>query len=127
MADCSVLVVDPDPFLRELIADFLADLGCEIEFFDDGYSALDEARLHPPSLVITDILIPRLNGLSLSRLVKTDPALGRTKVLVLSVVTAEERARQSGADAFMQKPIERGALTAAIRSLIQTKSAEKPA
>ena len=117
--ECSVLVVDRDVHLRQLIADFLQDTECTPEFFDDGYAALDHARREPPSIIITEILVPRLDGLALCRLIKGDPALERTKVMVLSVLSAEERAQRSGADVFMAKPIERATLVAALRSLIE--------
>lgn len=68
--NCSVLIADTDVHLRELLSDFLIDEGCTPEFFSDGYSALDHARLKPPTLIITEILVPRLDGLALSRLVK---------------------------------------------------------
>ena len=123
--ECSVLIVEKDVHLRRLIADFLADAECTHEFFDDGYHALDHARREPPLLVITEVLVPRLDGLALCRLIKGDPALGRTKVMVLSILSAEERARQSGADAFMKKPIERDALVGAVRSLIEPTPVEK--
>jgi two-component system cell cycle sensor histidine kinase/response regulator CckA len=111
------VIVDSDVHLRRLLFDFLHDLGFEAKFFDDGYSALDAVRRVPPELVITEILVPRLGGLSLVRLIKGDASLGGTKVLVLSSLSARARAFESGADAFLQKPLERSALSTAVTAI----------
>jgi CheY-like chemotaxis protein len=110
-------VVERDVHMRRLIADFLAPLPCAVRFFDDGYSALDAVRRDPPRLVVTDILVPKLDGLALCRLIKRDEALRGVKVVILSAVSAEERARESGADAFLDKPIERERITVLVRTL----------
>lgn len=115
--DCSVFVVDKDAHLRELLTEFLSDLGCSLRFFDDGYSALDAARLNPPSLVITEILVPKLDGLSLCRLIKGDHSLGGVRVLILSILSAADRARQSRADGFLTKPIQRSSILESVRAL----------
>jgi CheY-like chemotaxis protein len=113
-----VFVVDKDTHLRSLLTEFLTDLGCDLKFFDDGYTALDAARLNPPALIITEILVPRLDGLSLCRLIKGDNTLASVKVLVLSCLSAEERARQSNADGFLTKPIQRPTILESVRALI---------
>ncbi|HEX2545717.1 MAG TPA: response regulator [Ramlibacter sp.] len=113
-----VVVVDNDVHLRRLLRDFLADIGFEATFFDDGYAALDAARRARPDLVITEVLVPRLGGLSLVRLIKSDAELARTRVLVLSSVSAQARALESGADAFLQKPLERSALVSAVTAIV---------
>lgn len=110
-------VVERDPHMRRLVADFLAPLSCAVRFFDDGYTALDAVRRDPPHLVVTDVLVPKLDGLALCRLIKRDEALRGVKVVILSTISAEERAMQSGADAFLDKPIERDRITALVRAL----------
>ena len=122
---CSVFVVDKDTHLRNLLSEFLTDLGCELQFFDDGYTALDAARLNPPALIITEILVPRLDGLSLCRLIKRDASLAAVKVLVLSFLSAEDRARQSNADEFLTKPIQRPTILQSVRALIGAPADQK--
>jgi DNA-binding response OmpR family regulator len=114
-----VFVVEKDSHTCELISHFLTEeASFSVICLADGYRALDRARLEHPLLVITDILIPRLDGLTLCRLIKADDTLQGTKVVVLTVLSAEERAIQSGADAFMKKPIEKGSFVSVIRSLM---------
>jgi len=119
-----VFVVDKDVHLRRLLTEFLSDLGCGLRFFDDGYTALDQARLTPPTLIITEILVPKLDGLALCRLVKGDPSLAAVKVMVLTYLSAEDRARQSRADAFLIKPIQRPSILQSVRALIEAPAEE---
>lgn len=118
-------VVERDPHMRRLISAFLAPLSCTVQFFHDGYAALDAVRRDPPDLVLTDILVPKLDGLALCRLIKRDETLKRVKVVILSNISAEERARLSGADAFLDKPIARDRITALVRSLTGLSAAEE--
>ena len=110
-------VVERDVHVRRLLSDFLAPIQCSVRFFDDGYTALDAIRKKPPRLVVTDVLVPRLDGLALCRLIKRDEALREVRVVILSALSAEERARQSGADAFLEKPIERERIVELVRTL----------
>jgi CheY-like chemotaxis protein len=110
-------VVERDVHVRRLLSDFLAPLRCTVQYFDDGYTALDTIRRHPPSLVVADVVVPRLDGLALCRLIKGDQALRAVKVVILSAISAEERARASGADAFLEKPIERERIVKLVRAL----------
>lgn len=114
----AVFVVEKDTHTCELITHFLVEAKLAVTCLADGYGALDRARLERPAIVITDILIPALDGLALCRLIKADDALRDTKVIVLTVLAAKDRALQSGADAFMKKPIEKMSFVATIRSLM---------
>ncbi len=113
-----VFIVDKDVHLRKLLTDFLGDIGCRIRFFDDGYVALDAARRDHPRLVITEILVPKLDGLTLCRLIKGDPSLAAVKVLVLTFLSAEDRAKSSRADGFIKKPIQRPIILESVRALL---------
>ena len=112
----SVYVVDRDPHVRRLMKTFLAGTYA-VEFFDDGYAALDRVRQSAPAALITEILIPRLDGLALCRLLKGDPITQHVPIVVMSVLTATSRARESGADAFVHKPLEKTRLISALRNL----------
>jgi len=119
----TVLVADRDRHIRRLVQQFLGE-AYVVEFADDGYSALDRVRASAPSVLITEILIPRLDGLALCRSLKGDPVTQHVPVLVISMLAAEERARQSGADAFLAKPLEKTSFVAAICGLVSAKKPE---
>jgi CheY-like chemotaxis protein len=113
-----VFIVDCDPHVRRLVLHFIGNAYI-VEFFDDGYSALDRARKLPPFAIITEIMVPRLDGLALCRLLKADRATVHVPILVVSVLAASERAGQSGADAFLDKPLEKETFVAALLKLTE--------
>ena len=78
-----ILVVERDPHVRDLEAYFLNEAGYVVEFAADGVGALAMARLLP-RIVVTEILVPKLDGLSLCRAIKEDPALADTAVLIFT-------------------------------------------
>jgi len=103
-----VMVADADAHVRELVGRFITEAGFDVTYAVDGYDALDSARVTPPLIILADILLPRLDGLALCRILKGDPATaGIVTVIVFSVLSAEERARKAGADGFIQKPLEK--------------------
>jgi len=110
-----VMIADADSYVRQLIGRFVTDAGYTVSFEADGYEALDNARKSPPMVLFADILLPRLDGLALCRLLKGDPATSEiVSVIVMSVLNAEERALSSGADAFLRKPLEKTRLLMAL-------------
>jgi two-component system response regulator MprA len=113
-----VLVVERDPYVRELEAFFLNDAGFSVDFVADGRAALEAARERKPAIVVTEILVPQLDGLALCRAIKDDPTLSSTVVLVFSILAAHGRAREAGADAFLMKPLAERQLVQTVRELL---------
>ncbi len=112
-----LLCVERDPHVRELQRFFLEQAGYRVTFADDGLQALQLVRELHPAVVITEILVPRLDGLALCRRVKSDAPIKNTVVVILSLLAAEGRARAAGADAFLSKPLLAEQLTSTVRAL----------
>ena len=100
-----ILVVERDPQVRDLESYFLNEAGFTVEFAADGVAALETARKLRPNIVITEVLVPRMDGLALCRAIKKDPGMATTVVLVFSILAVQARAREAGADAFLMKPL----------------------
>jgi DNA-binding response OmpR family regulator len=113
-----ILIAERDQQVRKLQQHFLARAGFAVEFADDGESALERARLDAPALVVTEILLPRLDGLSLCRCLREDPLTRQVPVLVFSILAAGVRAREAGASAFLRKPLVDSIFVAAVRDLV---------
>jgi len=120
-----VLVVERDPHIRELERYFLDEAGFAAEFVADGASALELARRTLPAVVITEILVPKLDGLALCRAIKEDASLRHTAVLIFSILAAEVRAREAGADAFVMKPLAERRLVETVRELLARDEARR--
>jgi two-component system cell cycle response regulator DivK len=113
-----VFVVDRDAYVRRLLLQFIGSTYV-VEFIDDGYVALDRVRRSPPAALVAEVMIPRLDGLALCRLLKGDSSTAKVPVLLFSVLAANERARQAGADAFLAKPLERESFLASMLGLME--------
>jgi CheY-like chemotaxis protein len=119
-----ILCVERDPYVRELETYFLNEAGFGVSFADDGLQALELARRLHPTIVITEILVPKLDGLALCRRLKGDPATSDIAVLVFSLLAAERRAQDAGADAFLSKPLSAQSLKEAVRRILAGRAAE---
>ena len=120
-----ILVVERDPNVRDLEAYFLEEAGYTVDFADDGVVALQRASEQHPAIVITEILVPKLDGLALCRKLKADPATRNIAVLIFSFLMAEARAREAGADAFLRKPLAEQRLVETVRELLQLRTANR--
>ena len=117
-----VLIVERDKHLRELESHFLGAAGYSVEFADDGQAALARARETMPAIVVTEILVPKLDGFALCRQLKADEKTRQIAVLVFSFLASSVRASEAGADAFLMKPLSEHRLLGAIQSFLEQKS-----
>lgn len=113
-----ILCVERDPYVRDLETYFLNEAGFGVNFAEDGLQALQLARDLHPTIVITEILVPKLDGLALCRKLKADVATRDIAVLVFSLLAAEGRAHDAGADAFLIKPLSPQVLQDTVRDLL---------
>lgn len=116
-----ILVVERDPHIRDLESFFLNEAGFAVEFAADGIAALERAKALKPDIIITEVLVPRLDGLALCRTVKKDPQLRHTVVLIFSILAVQSRATEAGADAFLMKPLAEKRLVDTVRDLLQVR------
>lgn len=121
-----VLVADRDPVVRELEAHFLGEAGFAVEFVDDGPGALERALQIQPDIVVTEVLLPKLDGLALCRRLKAEPSLRDVPVVVFSVLAAAERAREAGAAAFLSKPLAERVLLETVRAVLAERARSAP-
>lgn len=102
-----VLIVDDDEIAGGLSRDLLNESGFEAELLTVSREAIAAIKEKGYKLVILDILMPGIDGLTLCRKIKTDPELSSVKVVIVSGKTfkaEKERARQYGCDLFIEKP-----------------------
>jgi CheY-like chemotaxis protein len=114
-----ILVIEIDPYIQALETTLLHSLGYRAAFAPDGVAALAMARESLPRLLITDILVPKLDGLQVCRRLRSDPDTSRIKILIFSELLAERRALEAGADAFLRKPLDRTVFFATVLRLLE--------
>lgn len=102
-----VLVADPDEDTRALYREIFEQNGCEIIEALDGRDALTKALVRPPTLVVTEVVLPFIDGYSLCEILRRDQATMHARILVVTGETRAgelSRARRSGANAVLVKP-----------------------
>ena len=114
-----ILVVERNPIVQRLEKFFLERAGYDVEFAADGITALSRARELKPEILVTEILVPKLDGLSLCRALKSDPSTRQILVLIFSHLHAEDRAQEVQADAFLVKPLNEQLLIETVEQLIK--------
>ncbi len=101
-----VLVVDDSLTVRELERKLIGNAGYEVEVSIDGMDGWNAVRTQPFDLVVTDIDMPRLDGIELVRLIKNDPRLKSIAVMIVSYKDRPEdrnRGLEAGADYYLTK------------------------
>lgn len=122
MAGERILIVDDNPTNLKLVAYLMTSNGYEVTTAQDADSALSSIAKSPPRLILMDLQLPGVDGLELTKRLKTDPA---TKNIVIVAVTAyamkgdEARALAAGCDAYVTKPIDTRGLPETIAQLLR--------
>jgi DNA-binding response OmpR family regulator len=104
-----IVVADDDKLTVSLLEHVLADHLFTVHSARDGFLALDLVWREKPAVLITDLVLPKLDGMELCRRVKEDPAMMATKVIVMTAVyggsAVRPMAQQCGADDYIGKPL----------------------
>lgn len=117
----TVLCVDDDRLLLSLFCDALEAKGYRTAIATDGPSALETARGLRPDLILLDVVMPGMTGIEACRLLRAEPGLARTPILLLTAspdLALDAEARQAGATLLLRKPFGPGPVVAAIESLL---------
>ncbi len=110
----TVLVVDDDPDVHDLLSAILTKEGYSVLFARDGLEALEQMRRTPIDVVTLDVMMPKMDGWSLLGVMKSDAALQHIPVIMLTIVDDRNLGYSLGASDYMTKPIDRGRLITVI-------------
>jgi twitching motility two-component system response regulator PilG len=108
-----VLVIDDSNTIRRSAEMFLRQAGFEVILAEDGFDALAKISDHQPKVIFVDIMMPRLDGYQTCALIKQNPKLKATPVIMLSSkdgVFDRARGRLAGSDRYLTKPFTKEAL-----------------
>ena len=122
-----VLIVDDNQQNCELLEAYLADLDCAIDFAADGRQALDKVESFAPDLILLDVMMPKLSGFEVCRMLKDHPQTQRIMVLMVTALNELgdiERAVEAGTNDFMSKPINKFELVKRVENMLRLKGVE---
>jgi len=103
------LIVDDEPLNRKVLRVMCQLAGYESLEAEDGFEAVEAAREHRPTLILMDILMPRMDGLQATRLLVEDPETKHIPIFGLSGLAMEENRQQAlaaGCREFFPKPLD---------------------
>jgi DNA-binding response OmpR family regulator len=102
-----VLIADDDAWILRMVSTVLEKRGYTVETATDGEEAYTKAIKHPPDLLITDVMMPRMDGWALVRALRARPEMGLLPVIFLTALSSDDdriRGFRLGADDYVPKP-----------------------
>jgi signal transduction histidine kinase len=126
----TILVADDNVDMLEYVRRLLVSQGYTVRAVADGQAALEAARIRPPDLILTDVMMPRLDGFGLLRAVRAEPELAAIPVIVLSARAGEEakvEGLDQGADDYLVKPFAARELLARVNANVKLAAARRDA
>ena len=122
--EISVLVVEDSPTQAELLRSLLEDHRYVVTVASNGRAALTEMRRHRPHVIISDVVMPGMDGYTFCRSVKADPGLRDVPVILVTTLSDPQdviRGLECGADNFIRKPYEERYLLSRIEYLLMNR------
>jgi len=117
----TILLVDDEPDLLESLAIRIKASGYNVLMAIDGLDALKKARTLNPDMIILDLMLPKMDGYKVARLLKFDSRYSHIPILILSARGQDldkEMGKNAGADDYMVKPFESADLISRIERLL---------
>ena len=123
--EIEILVVEDSATQARQLAQLLAQAGYGVRIAADGRAGLDEARKRPPTLIVTDINMPRMDGFEMCKAIKQDERLRDVPVILLTSLSSLYdviKGLDCGADNFIRKPFEADYLLGRIRFILANRA-----
>ena len=120
-----ILVIDDEPEIQVIITARLESLGYKVLIAKDGQEGLALAREESPDAILLDLMLPKLDGYKVCRMLKFDKAYDYIPIIIFSARGSEadkKLAEQVGADAYMIKPFDVNIFTQTLQRLLGPKT-----
>lgn len=117
-----VLIVDDEPDILEIISYNLIKEGYEIATAKDGLEALEKIASFKPNLVILDIMMPKMDGVEVCKIVRSKPAFNDILIIFLTALSDESsqiKGLETGADDYVNKPISPKVLVSRVNAIFR--------
>ena len=103
----TILVIDDDPSVQDIMSRFLTRLGFEVAAATNGEQGLAMAKKVRPAVITLDVMMPGLDGWEVLKMLKADPELASIPVIMVTIVDNEITAVKLGASGYLVKPVDR--------------------
>jgi two-component system, OmpR family, alkaline phosphatase synthesis response regulator PhoP len=117
-----ILAVDDEPNIVRLIEVNLTRHGYTVDTANNGVQALEKIRANRPDLIVSDVMMPEMDGFELLSTIRRDPALESLPVIMLTAKTQDKNVMEGysrGADMYLTKPFNPAELLAFVKRILQ--------
>mgnify|MGYP005840030857 FL=1 len=117
-----ILIADDNENIREALTYLLEDEGYALSLAKDGSDTLKKVREFRPDILFLDIMMPEMNGYEVCRIIKNDPELKKTYVIMLTAkgqIVEQERGKEVGADEYIVKPFSPMEILTKIKNILE--------
>jgi CheY-like chemotaxis protein len=117
-----ILIVDDNPVNLKLASSVLECADYSISEAGDAVQALEVIRQTPPDLILMDIALPGMDGLTLTRQLKADPTTRHIRVIALTAFAMkgdDQKAKEAGCDGYITKPINTRKLSEQVAKILE--------
>ncbi len=103
-----IMIVEDDSITRKILGLYLKEKGYKPVFAENGLDAIEKLAIHEVNLILTDLNMPYMDGIELTKALKSDPSLSHIPILMITTEDDEiekEKAYKAGADGYLVKPV----------------------
>jgi len=122
----TILVVDDEETIREVVRRYLEREGFIVIEAADGFEALDAIRSNPPDLIVLDLMLPGIDGLSLTQHIRQDRHIPIIMLTAKGEASDRIRGLDMGADDYMAKPFSPQEMVSRVRAVLRRTGADSP-
>jgi len=115
----SILIVDDESTIREVVRRYLEVDGFQVQEAADGFEALDAINSEPPNLILLDLMLPGIDGLSLTRHLRQDRAIPIIMLTAKGEASDRIRGLDLGADDYITKPFSPQEVVSRVRAVLR--------
>lgn len=122
-----ILYVEDNPQNMRLVRKILKHAGYEVLEAETGHEGVEVATSHNPDLILMDVNLPDIDGLEVTRILKTEHNMVDTPIIALTanaMVGDREKALEAGCDGYLPKPISKADLLATVTEYLEKSKAE---
>jgi two-component system chemotaxis response regulator CheY len=116
-----ILVVEDDKTTRKILGLYLKAKGFDVVYAENGLDAMEKLGTEPVNLVLTDLNMPYMDGIELTKNLKADPGLKEVPVLMVTTEADDEerrKAMEAGANGYLVKPVSAEMVSEQIKSIL---------
>jgi len=117
-----IFVVDDEVIITKIIEGLIKDEGHEVVSVNNSWTAIERIKEEAPNVILLDIMMPKINGIELCRMIKATPDIEHIPVIMVSALSDKGTRKDSanaGAEDFLAKPVKKRELAKKLQAILE--------